>query len=36
EKRLLVLLQALAETIGTQPDERDLDRLLDLLILSGQ
>jgi transcriptional regulator with XRE-family HTH domain len=36
EKRLLVLLQAMAETIGTQPDERDLDRLLDLLILSGQ
>jgi transcriptional regulator with XRE-family HTH domain len=36
EKRLLVLLQALAETIGTQPDERDLDRLLDLLILSGR
>ena len=35
EKRLLVLLQAMAETIGTQPDERDLDRLLDLLILSG-
>jgi transcriptional regulator with XRE-family HTH domain len=36
EKRLLVLLQAVADTIGTQPDERDLDRLLDLLILSGQ
>jgi transcriptional regulator with XRE-family HTH domain len=36
EKRLLVLLQAVAETIGTQPDDRDLDRLLDLLILSGQ
>jgi transcriptional regulator with XRE-family HTH domain len=36
EKRLLVLLQTMAETIGTQPDERDLDRLLDLLILSGQ
>jgi transcriptional regulator with XRE-family HTH domain len=36
EKRLLALLQAMAETIGTQPDERDLDRLLDLIILSGQ
>jgi transcriptional regulator with XRE-family HTH domain len=36
EKRLHVLLQAVAETIGTQPDQRDLDRLLDLLILSGQ
>ncbi|HEY0690869.1 MAG TPA: helix-turn-helix transcriptional regulator [Kribbella sp.] len=36
EKRLLVLLQTMAETIGKQPDERDLDRLLDLLILSGQ
>jgi transcriptional regulator with XRE-family HTH domain len=36
EKRLVVLLQALAETKGTQPDERDLDRLVDLLILSGQ
>jgi transcriptional regulator with XRE-family HTH domain len=36
EKRLLVLLQTMAETIGTQPDERSLDRLLDLLILSGQ
>lgn len=36
EKRLLVVLQAVAETIGTQPDDRDLDRLLDLLNLSGQ
>jgi transcriptional regulator with XRE-family HTH domain len=36
EKRLVVLLQALAETKGTQPDERDLDRLVDLLTLSGQ
>jgi transcriptional regulator with XRE-family HTH domain len=36
EKRLVVLIQALAETKGTQPDERDLDRLVDLLILSGQ